>query len=56
MNLFASIYIGSSETILKVFEISKEGGLKEIDCLRSTTDIMKDIYTSDNRRSCNAPS
>ena len=44
MKLFASIYIGSGEVILKIFEISKEKKLKEIDCLRSSTDIMKDIY------------
>lgn len=43
MKLFASIYIGSYEIILKVFEVSKTKQIKEIDCLRTWCDISKDI-------------
>lgn len=43
MKLFASIYIGSYEIILKVFEVSKTKQVKEIDCLRTWCDISKDI-------------
>ena len=46
MKLFASIYIGSYEIILKVFEVSKNKGVKEIDCLRTWCDISKDITSS----------
>ena len=43
MKVFASIYIGSYEIILKVFEVSKNKQVKEIDCLRTWCDISKDI-------------
>ena len=43
MKIFASIYIGSYEIILKVFEVSKNKQVKEIDCLRTWCDISKDI-------------
>lgn len=45
MRLFASIYIGSYEVILKVFEGSRAKGMKEIDCLKAQTDLAQDIYT-----------
>lgn len=43
MKLFASIYIGSYETTMRVYEINKEKGLKEIDCLKMQSDIIKDV-------------
>lgn len=46
MKTFASIYIGSYEVTMKVFEISTEKKLKEIDCLRANLDILRDINTS----------
>lgn len=33
MKLYASIYIGSYEIILKVFQITQKKRLKELDCL-----------------------
>lgn len=44
MKIFASVYIGSYEVIMKVFEISREKKLKEIDCLRAPLPIVSDIY------------
>lgn len=46
MKLFASVYIGSYEIILKIFEISKDRPLKEVDCLRMSTDILREIYNT----------
>lgn len=48
MKLFASIYIGSYEITMKVFEISKSKGLKEIDCLKMQTDIIKDVIAGES--------
>ncbi len=45
MKLFASIYIGTYETTLKVFEISKQKGLKSIDTMKIQSDIIKDVLT-----------
>ena len=44
MKLFASIYIGSYEVILKIFQVSKGKNMKEIDCLKAQTGIARDIY------------
>ena len=44
MKLFASIYIGSYEVILKIFQASKTKGMKELDCLKERTGIAQDIY------------
>jgi len=44
MKLFAAIYIGTYEISLRVYEISGDKKIKEIDCLRTRTDIAKDIY------------
>ena len=44
MKTFASIYIGSYEVILKVFEIVSKKPLREIDCLKTQTDMVQDIY------------
>ncbi len=43
MKLFASIYIGSYETTMKVFEISKQKGIKTIDTLKIPSDIIRDV-------------
>ncbi len=43
LKLFASIYVGSYEVTMKVFEVSKQKGIKEIDCLKTQTDIISDI-------------
>ena len=43
MKTFASVYIGSYEIVLKIFEISKEKKVKEIDCLRTWCEISRDI-------------
>ncbi len=43
MKLFASIYIGSYETTMKVFEINKQKGIKTIDTIKIQSDIIKDI-------------
>ena len=45
MKLFSSIYIGSYETTMKVFEISKQKGIKTIDTLKISSDIIKDILS-----------
>ena len=44
MKMYAAIYIGTYEISLKVYEVTKEKCLKEIDCLRTKTEIAKDLY------------
>lgn len=51
MRLYASIYIGSYEIILKAYQVTKEKKLKEIDCLRTPIDIAQDIIASGEVRS-----
>ena len=46
MKLFASIYIGSYETTMRVYEIGKIKRLKEIDCLKMPSDIIKDVMNT----------
>ena len=43
MKVFASIYIGSYETTMKVFEVNKQKGIKTIDTLKLQSDIIKDV-------------
>ena len=43
MKTFASIYIGSYEIVCKIYELSKDKKIKEIDCLRTWCDIAHDI-------------
>ena len=43
MKIFSSIYIGSYETTMKVFEVSKQKGVKNIDTLKMRSDIIKDV-------------
>ncbi len=47
MKLYASVYIGSNEIILKVFKVTAEKRLKELDCLRTPIDVAQDIYVSE---------
>ena len=46
MKLYASIYIGSYEMILKVFQITQKKRLKELDCLRTPIDTAQDVYVA----------
>ncbi|MCR4674589.1 MAG: phosphatase [Lachnospiraceae bacterium] len=46
MKTFASVYIGSYAIVCKVYEISKEKKVKEIDCLRTWCGISKDTMDS----------
>ncbi len=48
MKLYASIYIGSYEIILKVFQTTADHKLKELDCLRTPIDTAQDIYSDGN--------
>ena len=43
MNLFASIYIGSYDTTMKIFEIGKQKGIKTIETLKIQSDVIKDV-------------
>lgn len=43
MKLYASIYIGTYETVLKVFQITVDKTLKTIDCLRMPVEILTEI-------------
>lgn len=43
MKLFASIYVGSYEITMKVFEIGKQKKIKTIDTLKTSSGIIKDI-------------
>ncbi len=45
MKLFASIYIGSYETTMKVFEINKQKGIKTIDTIKIQSDIIRDVLS-----------
>ena len=44
MSMFASIYVGSYETILKVFDKRNSSQIKEIDCQRFPVGIVQDTY------------
>ena len=50
MKLYASIYIGSYEIILKVFQITQKKRLKELDCLRTPIDTAQDVYVAKKLR------
>ena len=43
MKLFASIYIGSYETTLKVFEIGKQKKIKTVETVKAQSDVIKDV-------------
>ena len=44
VTVFASVYIGSFEISLKIFEISQKNKMKEIDYVRTHLDLGKDAY------------
>ncbi|MCI8327954.1 MAG: HD domain-containing protein [Lachnospiraceae bacterium] len=44
ITLFAAIYVGSYEVSLKIMEISKKKGIREIDHIRSRIGIGRNIY------------
>ena len=47
MKLFASIYVGSYETTMKVFEITKQQKkIKTIDTIKAPSDIIKDVLST----------
>lgn len=43
MKVFASIYIGSYQIVMKVFEISRDKGATEIDCQRINSEMLHDV-------------
>ncbi|MCF0187691.1 MAG: phosphatase, partial [Bacteroidaceae bacterium] len=43
MKVFATIYVGSLEIAMKVFQVKKGSGLTELDCLRMPTDLIHDV-------------
>lgn len=45
VKLFASIVIGSTQTELKVFELSNRKGMKELDCVNSRINLGVDAYS-----------
>ena len=46
MKTFAAIDVGSYELSMKIFEISKQTGLREIDCIRHRLDLGTDTYAT----------
>ena len=46
MKTFAAIDVGSYELSMKIFEISKQNGLREIDCVRHRIDLGTDSFSS----------
>ena len=44
--LFGAVDIGSSELELKIFELSKNKGMREIDCIRHRLELGKDTYAT----------
>ncbi len=46
MKTFAAIDVGSYELSLKIFEISRQNGLKEIDCIIHRIDLGTDTYAT----------
>ena len=46
MKLFASIYVGSYETTMKVFEINKQKKIKTIETIKAPSDVIKDVLNT----------
>lgn len=46
MKTFAAIDVGSYEQALKIFTISKTGGIREVDCVRNRLDLGSETYAS----------
>lgn len=51
MKTFAAIDVGSYELSMKIFEVSKQNGLREIDCIRHRLDLGTDTYATGKVRS-----
>ena len=45
VKLFAAIVIGSTETEMKIFELSARRGMKEIDCISTRINLGVDAYS-----------
>lgn len=43
MKIFASVYIGSYEVTMRVYEVNRSWGLNQIDCLKMPVDIIRDV-------------
>ncbi|MDD6810859.1 MAG: HD domain-containing protein [Lachnospiraceae bacterium] len=46
MKTFAAIDVGSYELAMKIFEVSRQNGLKEIDCVRHRIDLGTDTFAT----------
>lgn len=46
MKTFAAIDVGSYELSMKIFEISKQNGLREVDCVRHRIDLGTDSFAT----------
>ena len=46
MKTFAAIDVGSYELEMKIFEVSKQSGIKEIDSIRHRIDLGTDTYAT----------
>ena len=46
MKTFAAIDVGSYEQSLKIFTISKTGGIKEVDLVRNRLDLGSETYST----------
>lgn len=46
MKTFAAIDVGSYELSMKIFEVSKQNGLREVDCIRHRIDLGTDTYAT----------
>ncbi|MDO4294130.1 MAG: HD domain-containing protein [Eubacteriales bacterium] len=44
MKTFAAIDVGSYEQSMKIYTISKAGGIREVDCIRNRLDLGSDTY------------
>ena len=45
LNTFAAIDVGSFETSMKVFEVSKDNGMRQVDYIRRSIDLGTESYT-----------
>ncbi len=45
MNVFAAIYVGSSEVGMKIFEINARKGIREIDFVKNIIELGRDTYS-----------
>ena len=46
MKTFAAIDVGSYELSMKIFEVSRKNGLREIDCVRHRIDLGTDTFST----------